>query len=202
MNIKNNTIQYYSKNADRFYEKYDQLQFEQINSLWIQHIPSHKHNVLDIGAGSGRDAIWLAQKGHDVIAVEPADGLRELAEKRHPHRLLRWVKDGLPHLQEVNKLNVKFDLILVNAVWMHIAPEIREKAFENIIKLMKAGGHLVVTLRYGPSPDKRVMYPVTKKEILLFAKAKKLVLMLDIKNDDLFNRSDVSWRTIVFKMAK
>ena len=32
--------------------------------------------VLDVGAGSGRDAGWFSALGHDVVAIEPASGMR------------------------------------------------------------------------------------------------------------------------------
>ena len=39
--------------------------------------------ACDIGAGSGRDANWLAEKGWDVIAVEPSSGMRDCIDRRH-----------------------------------------------------------------------------------------------------------------------
>jgi hypothetical protein len=46
--------------------------------------------VLDMGAGTGWDAIWLAGLGHDVVAVEPAAARR--AEGAGPHPVgIRWV---------------------------------------------------------------------------------------------------------------
>lgn len=40
-------------------------------------IPRLPGTVLDVGAGSGRDAAWFASQGHDVVAVEPSgDALR------------------------------------------------------------------------------------------------------------------------------
>jgi len=199
MNIANNsTIQYYSTNADRFYKKYKQLHFEEISSLWIQFIPSGKLRVLDVGSGSGRDASWFAQKGHEVIAVEPADGLRELAETKHSNYSIRWMKDSLPGLQKVKRLRLKFELILVNAVWMHIDPKQKEESFNTLINLLNEGGKLMITLRHGKSPDKRVMHPVCKKELIHFSETKKIELLLDVKSDDLFGRTDVSWETIVF----
>lgn len=32
--------------------------------------------ALDIGAGTGRDAAWLASLGLEVVAAEPAEGMR------------------------------------------------------------------------------------------------------------------------------
>lgn len=195
-----NIIDYYSINAKRFSQEYKKHQFEKINFLWIHLIPQGKVNILDVGAGSGRDASWLAQKGHAVIAVEPADGLRELAEKHHCGQSVHWVKDSLPGLQEINKMGLKFELILMNAVWMHIEPKHREEAFNNLIHMLKKGGHLVMTLRYGPSTDERVMHPVCNKELMFYANVKKLELVLDAKSDDLFERVNVSWETIAFRM--
>jgi protein-L-isoaspartate O-methyltransferase len=40
--------------------------------------------VLDVGAGSGRDAAWFAARGHDVVAVEPTSAMRSEGQHRHP----------------------------------------------------------------------------------------------------------------------
>jgi hypothetical protein len=37
-------------------------------------------SALDVGAGSGRDAAWLVSLGFDVLAVEPARGMRPTRE--------------------------------------------------------------------------------------------------------------------------
>ncbi|BBE11144.1 hypothetical protein HH1059_20120 [Halorhodospira halochloris] len=52
--------------------------------------------MLDIGAGSGRDAAWLAEQGHDVVAVEPAAELRQEAQRRHPDEWISWLGNMVP----------------------------------------------------------------------------------------------------------
>ena len=52
--------------------------------------------ALDVGAGSGRDAAWLATLGYEVVAVEPAAGMRREGAQRHPSLPLRWVDDDCP----------------------------------------------------------------------------------------------------------
>lgn len=39
--------------------------------------------VLDVGCGDGRDSLWLAAMGHDVIGIDPAEAMLELALARH-----------------------------------------------------------------------------------------------------------------------
>ena len=41
----------------------------------IEHFPQQPSHVLDIGAGTGRDAAWLASLSHIVVAVEHVDAL-------------------------------------------------------------------------------------------------------------------------------
>ena len=56
--------------------------------------------VLDVGAGSGRDAAWFAAQGHDVVAVEPSSAMRSEGQHRHPDPRVRWLDDQLPELSQ------------------------------------------------------------------------------------------------------
>jgi len=38
--------------------------------------------VLDVGGGAGRYAVWLAERGYDVVLVDPSEGQRELAREK------------------------------------------------------------------------------------------------------------------------
>ena len=73
-------------------------------------MPEEPRLACDVGAGSGRDANWLAEKGWDVIAVEPAAAFRELAEPgSHPRT--SWIDDRLPGLSKLRRLDYRFDLV-------------------------------------------------------------------------------------------
>ena len=69
-------ISYYSKHAERLTAQYNSVSFEQVHEDWLEEIPQ-QGLALDIGAGSGRDARYLASRGLSVVAVEPAGGIRE-----------------------------------------------------------------------------------------------------------------------------
>ncbi len=190
-------IDLYSRNSKRFAERYEKVSPEEINSSWHHLIPTTKSVILDVGAGSGRDAAWLAEKGHEVIAVEPADGLRQIANELHPNPSIQWIKDTLPALKKVYELNLKFALILVNAAWMHVAPGSRERAFRKLVNLLKPGGILVITLRNGPLHDERVMYPVSTEEIHQFSNRFALEVLLKTESEDKLGRPELSWTTFV-----
>lgn len=102
--------------------------------------------ALDVGAGSGRDAAWLASLGMTVMAAEPAAGLRCEGMARHEGEI-RWIDDRLPDLAGVHRLGLSFDVILLSAVWMHLSAIVRPRAFRKMVTLLKPGGVLLMSLR-------------------------------------------------------
>ncbi|WP_227506136.1 class I SAM-dependent methyltransferase [Marinobacter psychrophilus] len=158
--------------------------------------------ALDVGAGSGRDAAALVNRGWDVVAVEPEASLRELGQNATKDKSIQWIDDQLPDLNQVRKLSYRFNLILVSAVWMHIPPTARERAFRILAELLAPGGMLVVTLRHGPSDGERVFYDVSREELEAFARHRALIpIALPAgRNDDELKRPEVSWETLAFRL--
>ena len=195
----NKTINYYNQEADRFFNQYESQSADEIHSVWSSYLGSNGL-ALDIGAGSGRDAFWLANNGYTVYAVEPSEKLRTLAKAKNYHLNIFWVEDSLPELKNIYHLNIKFDLILLSAVWMHIPDSQRQRAFRKIANLLNPGGKLVITLRHGSNQDKRDMYDVSFSEVSHFSKSLALDILHYTKDDDKLNRSDIYWETIVLQL--
>ena len=149
-------IQFYSKNADKLASQYDSVAFESIHSEWLSVIPKDGM-VLDVGAGSGRDARYYAEKGLSVVAVEPATELLNKAKKNSVGYNIHWLDDRLPELKQVIALQVKFDLIVLSAVWMHVPSNDRERVYRKLSSLLKPNGKLVISLRHGKCDDERTM---------------------------------------------
>ena len=131
--------------------------------------------ALDVGAGSGRDSLALAERGWDVVAVEPAAELRRLGEAATAHRSIHWVDDAMPDLSEIRKLSYRFDLVLVSAVWMHLPHSSRERAFRILTELLAPSGLLVITLRHGPGGGERQFYEVSRAELDGYAKQRAVM---------------------------
>jgi len=153
-------VQWYEQNAATVIPTYESLNAEVLHGWLLGLLPERPSLVLDIGAGSGRDAAWLAAQGHTVMAVEPAAAMRQEGQRLHPDAKIRWLDDHLPALQNVQRLGMAFDFILVSAVWMHIPPAERTRAFRKVITLLKPGGLLAITLRHGAADDARELYSV------------------------------------------
>ena len=199
------SIKYYSRNAASFTEQYNNIDFEAVHSLWYERITG-KGFALDIGAGSGRDARFLAREGWSVVAVEPAAGMREVAQdyviNDKDVAPILWLDDTLPELVKVFALDTKFDLILLSAVWMHLAPSERERAFRKISSLLNAKGKIIITLRHGDSPDEREMYRVSTSEIAKYASQFGLSYdLLSVEpTEDVQARTNVQWQTVMLTL--
>ncbi|MFD2270095.1 class I SAM-dependent methyltransferase [Undibacterium arcticum] len=113
-------------------------------------IPTSPCRVLDIGAGTGADAAWLAGNGHHVVAVEPTKELRIPAMALHCSNLIDWIDDSLPNLTITKSKSQSFDLIMLTSVWMHLDEYERLLAMPNLLSLLASGGVILMSLRHGP----------------------------------------------------
>ena len=156
--------------------------------------------MLDLGAGSGRDASWLHSLGAKVYAVEPSDGMREQGKAYTEGLDIQWFADSLPELSEVYKLNIRFDLIFLSGVWAHIQSGKRERAFRKISNLLASGGTLVCTLRHGSCSDERAFYNVSVEELRGLSRNFGLRYLETVSAKDHFNRLDVHWETCVMHL--
>ena len=142
---------YYNQNRDALFEQYHAYDPEIVHRAWApEHLKGRKPGfACDIGAGTGRDANWLAEQGWEVLAVEPSD-LREPGEEKSNPRVT-WLDDTLPDLQKLRaqsqKKRRRFDLILLRSVWMHVPRSKQERAFRILTELLNPSGLLVISLR-------------------------------------------------------
>jgi SAM-dependent methyltransferase len=190
------TSDIYDREAESLAASYESKAFEEVHSDVLDLVPESVGLVLDIGAGSGRDAAWFAAHKHEVIAVEPAGQMREVAKSLHPDSNIRWLDDQLPALTNVFRTGLTFDLIWLSAVWMHVPPTSRERAFRKMVTLLRPGGRIVMSLRKGPPHEDRQMYPTHVEEIEKLARGHGLTITRVARADDRLGRKDVTWRTI------
>ena len=191
---------WYNQNTATLINSYDALDVGQVHEWATRHLREEPGFACDIGAGSGRDANWLAEQGWEVVAVEPSN-MRELAQ-RNTHQRVTWLDDSLPGLKALRELGRKFDLILLSAVWMHVAPATRERAFRILVELLNPAGVLVITLRQGADENenrRRGFHAVSGEELIKYANRRAIAVTERTYHPDL-QRSHVNWETLVFAM--
>ncbi len=157
--------------------------------------------ALDVGAGSGRDAAWLARLGYAVIAVEPAAGLRAEAQARHAGSGVRWLDDRLPDLEVTHALGHAFDLILLSGVWMHVRPGDRPQALRSLASLLAGEGVLLISHRNPSAVPDRPMWACPAGELEGLAAGSGLRVIRSVPAEDRLGRGDVRWTSTALTHA-
>jgi len=200
-------MDYYNNNADQLFHRYESLQSERVHEQWLSLVPTQAGQACDIGAGSGRDARWLAAQGWDVVAVEPSH-LRELATKNDSTQnpapelsktgSITWLDDSLPELKKLRALDQRFDLILMSAVWMHLPASQHQRVMRIVSELLAPGGLLVISLRQGEDNNKR-FYPVSAEDVIALAHERALINKHQSRGADSV-RPEIEWDVLVFQL--
>lgn len=189
----------YAEEADKLAETYESLTFERAHRRWLDLMPQVPSFVLDIGAGTGRDAAGLAKLGHRVTAVEPVAEMRAHGLRLHGDAAIEWIDDILPDLHRVFVLGRRFDLVMMTAVWMHLDAHERRIALANIADLVAPGGTLLMSLRHGPLPEGRRMFDVSAAETRDLAWRHSLACIHEGTADDMLRRGGVHWTYLAFR---
>lgn len=194
----------YGEQAAALIERYESLPFTYKHEEVLHLLPMQPTAALDVGAGTGADAAWLAQQGRQVLAVEPTEAFRQFGIAKYAHSSIEWLNDSLPQLEKVVSRGQTFGLIMLTAVWMHLDREERASAMPVLASLLAPRGVLVMALRHGPVPSERVMFAVPAEETVGLAVASGLgcVFEANTESRQVANReAGVTWSRLVFSRA-
>ncbi len=163
--------------------------------------PAAPCRVMDLGAGTGRDAAWLDAQGHRVVAVEPVPELRDVAMRLHSSPQIDWRDDRLPELATIVGA---FDFVLASGVWQHLDRPQRGAAMRRIAELLAPAGRLILSLRHGPGAPERPVFNLSAEEVAADATAANLTAIrrCDAKSIQPQNlAAGVSWTWLVLDTA-
>ena len=186
----------YNTQAEILADQYESIGFATVHGDVLYLMPARPSRVLDVGAGSGRDAAALAARGHTVVAVEPAAELRREGQRRHAGATITWIDDSLPELAQLRGRGECFDLVLMSAVWMHLDEPERGAAMASLKVLLAPAGIAILSLRHGPVPDGRRMFDVTADETIALAASHGLACRHRGTRRDPHERDGVTWSVL------
>jgi SAM-dependent methyltransferase len=194
----------YAEEAKDLIPAFEAISSSEVLANLADFLPNRSRCVIEIGAGTGRDAAWLASHGCHVLAVEPVAQFREAGMSLHPTPHIEWVDDSLPSLKRILQRGEKFDLTLLVAVWQHVEFTQRLPALRNLRSIAYPGGRLIISVRHGPGSPKRKRFPINVSETVDLARqcGFKLLANRPAKSVQGMNRnSGVTWAWLVFEAA-
>ena len=139
---------------------------EQANDFLRQHAAGlAPGQALCLAEGEGRNAVFLAELGHQVCAqdISPV-GLRKAKALA--------LQQGVSITTlccDLAALDLKPNsLDLIAAIWMHVEPELRARVFEQAVEALRPGGHLLIEA-YRPQQLNFSSGGPTRRELLIEA---------------------------------
>lgn len=186
--------------TDAMVRRFEAIPFAALHEPVLALLPPAPARVLDIGAGSGRDAAGFAALGYRVTAVEPMAGLRQRAAVLHTSPSIEWIDDSLPDLARITARGETFDVVMMTAVWMHFDEAQRRRGMPVVAALVRPGGVMGLSLRHGPIPPERRMFAVSGDGTIALAAESGFVEIMRINDQPAFSTDPaVTWTLLAFR---
>jgi SAM-dependent methyltransferase len=99
--------------------------------------------ILDIGCGSGRDLVWLKNRGFSAVGFERSSRLADLARK---HSRCFVIEGDFEHY---DFSALYFDAVVFSGALVHVPCGRFPKVLENILRALKPRGLCFLSLKEG-----------------------------------------------------
>ena len=190
MSANYNTKQYYSTNYDIYISSTKDVDMTEHYNRFLPYL-SQGAKILDIGFGSGRDMLYFASKGYDVIGV---DNVAEFVDSAKAKGLNAHLCDfhNLPY-------NAQFDGIWACASLLHSND--LPLAFNNLYNALKTGGHIYLSMKYGTGTsveNGRFYQYIDEQKLEELCQESNLAIVEIYRSQDLLKR-DNGWINAVLQ---
>ena len=143
----NSTIDYYNRNAARYFNETVHADVSEIRDRFAQMLPPGG-TILDLGCGSGRDSKAFIEQGFRVVAVDGSEELCKLAEEYIQQPVV--CSDFLDYKPEET-----FDGIWACASLLHLTEEECHIVVDRLSKNLKPGGCFYMSFKMGEFEGER-----------------------------------------------
>jgi SAM-dependent methyltransferase len=108
--------------------------------LCLSYIPD-KSSILELGSGVGRDAAYLADHGHEVVATDGSEVVTNQNKQLRPHKNIQF--SVLDIKQELPYSNEQFDVVYSNLALHYFSNEKTREIVSDVGRVLKIGGLLI-----------------------------------------------------------
>lgn len=156
----NPTIDYYNRNAARYFNETVHADVSEIRDRFTQMLPPGA-TILDLGCGSGRDSKAFIEQGFRVVAVDGSEELCKLAEEYIQQPVV--CSDFLDYKPEET-----FDGIWACASLLHLTEAECQIVVDRLSKNLKPGGCFYMSFKMGEfkgERDGRFYWDLSKEKL-------------------------------------
>ena len=187
---------FYSENYKLYHERTFSIDPSPFLKPFIKVLPKGAY-ILDVGCGSGRDLLWLKERGFKATGFERSEGLAELARKNSDCEVIEG------DFETFDFSLLSFDAVIASGSLVHIPHEKLPAIFQNITKCMSSAT-VYLSLKEGTilkiDDEGRRFYPWSDEELRkLFSKVEFKVINFS-RSESAVNSNDV-WLGYVLKKS-
>ena len=146
---------FYQKNYKAYHQKTFSIDPSSFLEPLARRLPAEAF-IMDVGCGSGRDLLWMKNKGFDVIGFERSPELAELARKNAGCEVIEG------DFETYDFSTILVDAVMLVGAMVHTPYERFAKVFKNITAAISSRGKVLITLKEGQGDrsdaDNRTFY--------------------------------------------
>ena len=183
------------------FQVYHANTFEVDPSSFLKALTNHLQTgctVIDVGCGSGRDILWLKERGYDVIGLERSRGLAGLARKHTACRIIE------ADFETFDFAKLSADALLLIGALVHLPRSQFPVALKSICKSLKKKGFLLITMKQGTGtatePDGRQFYLWQDKDLHDVFQSQNLTVTDSFRQPSILKTKDI-WLGYVLQSA-
>lgn len=135
------TIDYYNTQADQFIETTFNVDMESLYRPFLENLPK-KAFILDLGCGSGRDALAFKNKGYQVDAIDYSEKLVRKATE------LTGIKVRHQSFYDLSDID-RYDGVWACASLLHCERDRLNEVLERMLQALKNHGLIYMSFKYG-----------------------------------------------------
>ena len=141
------TNAFYKEHAEEYIKATENIDMSREHEMFERHLGEGQQFILDVGCGSGRDALYFKSQGHHVIAIDPNVEFVEHARQIN----IDAYQSDVAHIEFVDM----FDGIWACAVLLHYRKKELCAAFTKLYNALKEDGILFCSFLYGELEEDR-----------------------------------------------
>lgn len=140
------TLDYYQTHAKDFFSQTIDVDMQNVYQPFLNNLPNGEQKILDVGCGSGRDSVFFANQGFEVVAIDGSQNLIDLAKQtdtRIDWRCLRFDEIAKQSWQN------QFTGIWACASLLHVPFDDLPKILNDLLSCLRPTGILYASFKYG-----------------------------------------------------
>lgn len=150
------TLDYYQRNAKDFFSQTINVDMQNVYQPFLEYLPkphlANQQKILDVGCGSGRDSVFFANQGFEVVAIDGSQNVIDLAKQTDTR--IDWQCLRFHEIAKQSWQN-QFTGIWACASLLHVPFDDLPKILNDLLSCLRPTGILYASFKYGNGERKK-----------------------------------------------